>query len=155
MIKMMLTGYMAQMLNNDEALKKALIPNFPVGCRRITPAVGYLRALVKNNVKVITEKIEEVCGTGIKLESGEIIEVDAIICATGFNVSFVPRFPMIGEFGNLQDIWRENLPTAYMSCMVPGMPNYFSTFLNPHSFDARIIALVPNKQQRSSVPMHQ
>jgi len=131
MAKMMLTGYMGQMLNNDETLKKALIPDFAVGCRRITPGVGYLRALVQDNVEVVTDKIQEICPTGIRLENGELVELDAIVCATGFNVSFVPRFPMIGELGNLQDIWQENLPTAYMSCMVPGMPNYFSTYHPP------------------------
>ncbi|KAH7357122.1 flavin-binding monooxygenase-like protein [Rhexocercosporidium sp. MPI-PUGE-AT-0058] len=55
-------------------------------------------------------------------------EVDAIICATGFNTSFLPRFPIIGDGGlNLQDAWSEAMggPRAYMSMMAEGMPNYF------------------------------
>jgi len=124
--KQMLTGYMAHTLNGDAHLIKALIPDFPVGCRRLTPGVDYLKSLTAENVEVVADKIVEVCPEGIKLADGRLIDVDAIVCATGFDVSFVPRFPMIGEYGNLQDIWREKLPSAYMSCMVPGMPNYFS-----------------------------
>lgn len=128
MARMMLTGYMSRMLNNDPILTAALIPDFPVGCRRITPGVGYLQALVQDNVRVESNSIAEVCSEGIRLLDGELIELDAIVCATGFNVSFVPRFPMIGEHGNLQDLWRDRLPGAYMSCAVAGMPNYFSEF---------------------------
>jgi cation diffusion facilitator CzcD-associated flavoprotein CzcO len=117
---------MGAVLNQDERLMKMLIPDFPVGCRRITPGITYLKALTQPNVQVTNEGIQEVIPEGIKLENRELIELDAIVCATGFDVSFVPRFPMIGEFGNLQDIWKKELPAAYMSCMVPGMPNYFS-----------------------------
>jgi cation diffusion facilitator CzcD-associated flavoprotein CzcO len=117
---------MTHALNQDEALMKALIPDFPVGCRRMTPGVGYLAALTKPNVQTVTTGIEEICPDGIKLVTGELIAVDAIVCATGFNLSFVPRFPIIGADGNLQDIWKDSVPAAYMSCMVPGLPNYFS-----------------------------
>jgi len=124
--KQMLTGYMAHSLNGDAHLTKALIPDFPVGSRRLTPGAGYLKSLTAENVELVAEKITEVFPKGIKLADGRLVEVDAIVCATGFDVSFVPRFPLIGEYGNLQDIWRDKLPAAYMSCMVPGMPNYFS-----------------------------
>lgn len=119
---------MVEALNYDKHLLEALLPDFPVGCRRVTPGVGYLKALTQPNVDVITSGIEEIQPNGIKLTNGETIEVDAIVCATGFNCSFVPRFPIIGEKGNLQDLWRDNPGKAYMSCMVPGMPNYISKF---------------------------
>ena len=117
---------MKHTLKGDANIIKAVVPDFPVGCRRLTPGVGYLQSLTAANVEVVAEKITEVCPEGIKLADGKLIELDAIVCATGFDVSFVPRFPIIGQFGNLQDIWRERLPAAYMSCMVPGLPNYFS-----------------------------
>src|SRR4051794_2090059 len=113
-------------LNHNPDLIAALKPDFPVGSRRVTPGVGYLNALLQPNAKVITTGIEEISADGIKFTSGEFIEVDAIVCATGFNCSFVPRFPMIGEYGNLQHCWRNSPPEAYMSCMILGMPNYFS-----------------------------
>ena len=63
---------------------------------------------------------------GIELESRQVLKVDAIICATGFDLSFRPRFPIIGRDGNLQDIWASETPKAYMSCAGTGLPNYFS-----------------------------
>jgi cation diffusion facilitator CzcD-associated flavoprotein CzcO len=117
---------MTAMLRGDEKLCKALIPTFPLGCRRMTPAPGYLTALTKPNVDVVTRGIERLVPEGIELETGEVLEVDAIICATGFDLSFCPRFPLIGRKGNLQDIWTKETPKAYMSCAVAGVPNYFS-----------------------------
>jgi cation diffusion facilitator CzcD-associated flavoprotein CzcO len=127
------SSYMTTALRNDEGLMKILIPKFPVGCRRITPGVGYLPALHEENVQVVTDRIVEILPEGIKIRSGEVIDVDAIVCATGFDVSFQPRFPIIGRDGNLQDIWKKNLPKAYMSCAVPGMPNYFSKIAHSHN----------------------
>ncbi|XDG06882.1 hypothetical protein ABKA04_006497 [Annulohypoxylon sp. FPYF3050] len=123
--------YMTAMLGGDERLCKALIPQFPLGCRRITPAPGYLEALRSTNTEVITEGIAEVVPEGIRLESGEIIKLDAIICATGFDNSFAPRFPIVGRNGNVQDVFKNDTPKGYMSCALPGVPNYF-TFLGPN-----------------------
>jgi cation diffusion facilitator CzcD-associated flavoprotein CzcO len=121
-----LSIYMKTLLRGDERLCKALIPTFPVGCRRITPAPGYLASLTEENVRVVTDKILRVVPTGIEISTGEVIEVDSLVCATGFDLSFRPRFPLIGTKRNLQDLWTENLPRAYMSCTVPDFPNYFS-----------------------------
>jgi len=123
----MLSQYMTATLGGDERLAKALIPTFPVGCRRLTPAIGYLESLTQKNVRVVTDEIVKIVPSGLQLNTGEIVEVDAVVCATGFDVSFCPRFPIVGKNGqNLQTLWKENLPRAYMSSSVPGFPNYFS-----------------------------
>lgn len=127
-----LRNYMTEALGGNERLCKALIPEFPVGCRRLTPGTGYLESLRASNVRVVTEGIARVVAQGIETTDGEIIELDAIVCATGFNVSFCPRFPIIGRQGNLQDLWAREIPQAYMSCAVPDMPNYFSKISYPH-----------------------
>ncbi|KAI0593841.1 hypothetical protein F4775DRAFT_586522 [Biscogniauxia sp. FL1348] len=124
--------FMTASLGGDEKLCKALIPTFPLGCRRLTPAPGYLQALRAPNTEVITEDIASILPEGIRLSSGKIINLDAIICATGFDNSFVPRFPIVGRNGNVQDIMKAKTPTGYMSCALPGVPNYF-TFLGPNA----------------------
>lgn len=123
--------YMTALLGGDKELCAKLIPTYPLGCRRITPAPGYLQSLVQPNVSVITEGMKRIVTEGIELDSGEVLKVDAIICATGFNLSFCPRFPLVGRKGNLQESWRQEVPKAYMSCAVAGLPNYF-TFLGPN-----------------------
>jgi cation diffusion facilitator CzcD-associated flavoprotein CzcO len=120
-------------LKGNEHLIKALVPDFAVGCRRLTPAVGYLECLSAENVRVVTDSIIEVGEHSVKTSTGENIEVDVLVCATGFDVSFCPRFPIIGREGNLQDLWKDNLSKAYMSSSVPGFPNYFSKLRYPSS----------------------
>ena len=123
------TSMLTLLGSKADELSKQLIPDFPVGCRRITPGVGYLESFSKPNVRVITNAvIESVDSTGIKMASGERLDVDAIICATGFDVSFSPRFPITGRDGiQLKDIWTApRFPQAYLSLAVPSFPNYFS-----------------------------
>lgn len=117
---------MTAMLGGDEELCRKLIPDQPLGFRRMTPSASYLLAMRKPNVEVTTTGIRQFVPEGIELESGEILQVDAIVCATGFETSFQPRFELVGRNGNLRDTWRKTVPKAYMSCAVPDLPNYFS-----------------------------
>ncbi|EHL01173.1 putative sterigmatocystin biosynthesis monooxygenase stcW [Glarea lozoyensis 74030] len=113
--KQALTQYMKATLKGDEKLIKALVPDFAVGCRRLTPAIGYLESLSAENVRVVTDTITEVGEHTIKTSTREEIEIDVLICATGFD-----------------DLWKDALPRAYMSSSVPGFPNYFM-FLGPNA----------------------
>lgn len=108
-----------------------IIPDFAIGCRRITPGVGYLESFSKPNVRVLVRKdaiIERVDSKGLVMANGEHIELDVLVCATGFDVSFSPRFPITGRKGiNLAELWNEpNVPRAYLSLAIPEFPNYFS-----------------------------
>lgn len=59
--------------------------------------------------------------------------VDTVICATGFNMSFSPRFPIVGRNGvDLQKKWLNATPECYLSVTVADMPNYF-LYLGPGS----------------------
>jgi cation diffusion facilitator CzcD-associated flavoprotein CzcO len=56
---------------------------------------------------------------------GEERTYDVIICATGFDTSYAPRFPVLGEGGqSLADRWKK-FPVSYMSMAVDGFPNLF------------------------------
>ncbi|KAK6380930.1 hypothetical protein LTS17_005131 [Exophiala oligosperma] len=103
----------------------ALTPKFVPGCRRLTPGPGYLEALTQDNVDFITTPIEKVTENGILTSDGKEYQVDAIACATGFDTSFMPRFPIVGRDGvSVADAWSHHA-SAYMSHSVPGFPNYF------------------------------
>ncbi|OAA59737.1 Flavin monooxygenase-like protein [Niveomyces insectorum RCEF 264] len=123
---------MTSKLGNDSPLVKALVPSFAVGCRRPTPGNGYLEALLQDNVRVVTDTIAEVVPEGIKLSTGEVVAVDIFICATGFDISFRPRYPVHGLNGiALSEQWKDR-PKAYLSLAVPNFPNHFM-FLGPSS----------------------
>jgi hypothetical protein len=111
-----------------------MIPkNFNPGCRRPTPAPGYLEALVADNTTVFHDPISRIDATGFVDHEGNHHDVDVIICATGFDTSWVPPFPFIGKSGvALKDLWNpKDGATGYISIGVPDFPNYF-TFCGPY-----------------------
>lgn len=105
-------------------LHEKLIPEWKLGCRRLTFGEGYLEALQKPNVTVEMNQIQEINDKGI-ITTASTEEFDIIICATGFNVSFAPFWELVGKDGiRLADQWRDS-PEAYLGVCAPNMPNYF------------------------------
>jgi cation diffusion facilitator CzcD-associated flavoprotein CzcO len=115
----------------DPFLEEKLIPNWAVGCRRLTPGVNYLESLGKDNVRVVYGEIDKITANGPVCDDGNEYPVDVLICATGFDTSFKPRFPLTGPAGTtLADEWKDEAK-AYMGLAAPGFPNYL-TFLGPN-----------------------
>ncbi|KAF5710203.1 sterigmatocystin biosynthesis monooxygenase stcW [Fusarium mundagurra] len=116
-----------------EELLQAMLPDFAVGCRRTTPGNGYLEALCHPKCEVIWGKVDAFTADGLTTSDGTVTSgIDAIICATGFDLSCAPRFPIIGRNGvNLREQWLKN-PHAYLSVTATDMPNYF-TMMGPNS----------------------
>ncbi|KAK8109514.1 hypothetical protein PG999_007651 [Apiospora kogelbergensis] len=155
-----ITEYMRQAMNEKLAVGYAdnpdlvnVIPDFPFGCRRLTPGVGYLESLTKPNVTVargggVSRMTPEGCVTA----DGKEWPLDVLVCATGFDTSFRPRFPLIGRGGrSMAEEWSEETPKmkratgdgtentesngggprTYLSVAAHGYPNYFM-FLGPN-----------------------
>lgn len=79
-----------------------------------------------DNVSVRTDAIDEVSAKGITMSDGTFIAVDAIICATGFDTSYRPSFPLLGKDSeDLRLKWATE-PRSYLSIAAAGYPNYFS-----------------------------
>ncbi|KAF2500039.1 FAD/NAD(P)-binding domain-containing protein [Lophium mytilinum] len=113
-------------LNNKE-LEKLLIPEWSVGCRRLTPGTNYLESLSDPNVKVVYGEIEKITEKGPIVDDGNEYPVDVLICATGFDTTFKPRFPLIGPKGKaLAEVWKDE-PQGYLGIAVNDYPNYFMT----------------------------
>ncbi|KAF2494592.1 FAD/NAD(P)-binding domain-containing protein [Lophium mytilinum] len=123
---------MAEKLAPKPEIIDKLVPDFAVGCRRATPGNGYLEALCSDKVEIVWGEIGSFEETGLTSKSGVSYAVDTIICATGFNMSFSPRFPTIGQNGvDLQKKWDVS-PECYLSVTAADMPNYF-IYLGPGS----------------------
>lgn len=109
----------------DPSIAETMIPDFKPGCRRLTPGDGYLEAFSSPKVRMCRNPIERITETGIQNKDGEHEEFDLIVCATGFNTSYLPQYKFIGRNGvSLQERWK-NDPEAFFSVHVEGMPNYF------------------------------
>ncbi|ETI20877.1 hypothetical protein G647_07220 [Cladophialophora carrionii CBS 160.54] len=106
-------------------LLEAIIPkNFGVGCRRPTPGNGFLESLNQDNVRVFTSPMKEINAEGFVDNEGQQHDVDVIICATGFNTSWIPRFPVEANGHSIAKMWAKEA-TSYLSLGVSHMPNYF------------------------------
>lgn len=126
-IRAYLTEAMKEKLKSS-GLEDKLIPQYGVGCRRPTPGVGYLEALTSDNTKIVLGDIKRVTQYGIMDEEGIEQQVDVLVCATGFDTTFKPRFPLLGLQGkSLASEWAESTK-AYMATTIPDFPNYFMFF---------------------------
>lgn len=116
---------------NNKFLEEKLIPDWPLGCRRLTPGVNYLETLTKENVQVVYGEIQEVTENGCLCDDGNEYPVDVLICATGFDTSFKPRFPVVGPSGtSLADKWAKEA-RSYFGLAAADIPNYL-IFLGPN-----------------------
>ncbi|KAJ7665459.1 FAD/NAD-binding domain-containing protein [Mycena polygramma] len=123
---------MLQRLESKPMIAQHIIPDFAVGCRRLTPGPGYLEALCKDNVEFIPTEIKQILPTGIETVDGKVNELDVIVCATGFDTSYQPGFPIIGRGGvKLSEKYTPH-PKLYLSVAVDGFPNWFQS-LGPNS----------------------
>ncbi|CAN9091603.1 unnamed protein product [Alternaria alternata] len=114
----------------DERLLEGLTPKFEVGCRRITPGDPYMKAIQEPNVDVHFTAVNEITEKGVIGADGIEREVDTIVCATGFDVTYRPRFPIIGKNGvDLYEKWK-NEPEGYLGLACPDMPNWLM-FIGP------------------------
>lgn len=123
---------MAEKLNHDPELCAKLIPEWGLGCRRITPGEGYLESFKKPNVTVVTNGATQITEGSVISADGREFKVDVIACATGFDVSLKPHWRMIGRNGvDLGKEWDVD-PESYLSVAARDMPNYFM-FLGPNA----------------------
>ena len=114
---------MKSSLKKDPELEMRVMPKIKAGCLRITPGDGCLEALQQPNCVDCWDSIERVTEKGIQTARGTE-EFDLVVCATGFDSSWLPQWKLVGRKGTkLEDLWAEN-PQAFYTSMVSQMPNY-------------------------------
>ena len=110
----------------DPALRSALTPDYPLGCKRIIYSNDYYPALCQPHVSLVTEGIERITPRGIRTIDGEEHPVDVLVCATGFDtlrpLSSVSVTGLQGR--TLREAWAQGAE-AYHGVTVAGFPNLF------------------------------
>ncbi len=112
-----------QIENND--LRRKLMPNYEIGCKRVLISDEYYPTLTQANVHLETSPISEFTEYGIRNQKGEEIEVDAIIYGTGFKTTTFSHIYKIKGLDqeNLFEKWNENGAEAFKGINVHGYPN--------------------------------
>ncbi|KAI8876652.1 FAD/NAD(P)-binding domain-containing protein [Backusella circina FSU 941] len=110
-----------------EDLIPKLMPSFNVGCKRIGFSDDYVPALCSSNVSVTNSPIKSIEGNVITTEDGERTNLDALILATGFDVTgFLGNLKVYGKNNlNLNDLWDKELAKTYKTVTIHGFPNFF------------------------------
>ncbi len=110
----------------DPELRRKLTPAFQFGCKRILVSDDYWASFERGNVELVTEPIAEVRHAGIETRDGRLHELDAIVLATGFEVSLAQApFAISGRGGrSLDEVWKQGA-VAYKGMSVSGFPNWF------------------------------
>jgi cation diffusion facilitator CzcD-associated flavoprotein CzcO len=68
-----------------------------------------------------------------QIANGKEHPLDVLICATGFDTLYKPRFPLIGTGGaNLADKWADKAK-YHLGLAVTGFPSYFMVILTVQS----------------------
>lgn len=121
----MLRALMKEKLSKKPEIYEALVPSFAAGCRRLIPGPGYLDGLVADNVSFYSNEMASISSKGIELKDGKHLDLDVIICATGFNSSGIPAYEVKGINGSTLQQRFLPYPETYLSLAVDGFPNYF------------------------------
>ncbi|MGZ8812774.1 MAG: flavin-containing monooxygenase [Mycobacterium sp.] len=113
----------------DEAMRDALTPRYPFRCKRVLLGEQYYVALQRRHVELVTDPIERVTATAVVTAGGRVVDVDALVLATGFETSsYLSSLDIVGVGGqSLHDRWGLD-PQAYLGVAVSGFPNFFMLY---------------------------
>ena len=110
----------------DPALRKAMLPNYAIGCKRILISNDWYPTICRDNVDLVTNGIDEIRPDSIVTVDGTERKIDAIVWGTGFYATENPiAEKIVGMDGvKLSDAWA-NGEYAYKGTTVSGYPNLF------------------------------
>ncbi|CAL4858953.1 NAD(P)/FAD-dependent oxidoreductase [Microbacterium sp. MM2322] len=118
----------------DRAMRRALTPSYPFGCKRVVLSDAFYPAVAGGAVTLESSALAAVEGRRLIGASGVAHDgIDRIVLATGFETTHQPYARLVrGEDGRtLAEHWARGM-RAVASTMVAGFPNLF-VLNGPHS----------------------
>ncbi len=114
----------------DPELRKVLVPDYPIGAKRILFSDDIYDAYDRDNVRVVTAPIRRIVANGIETADGAVHDAEVLIYATGFKTtSFLTPMRVQGRGGRvLNDIWDKTGAEAYLGITHAGFPNFFMMY---------------------------
>ncbi|WP_418062960.1 flavin-containing monooxygenase [Pimelobacter simplex] len=110
----------------DPALRARLVPDYPLGCKRLLFSNDWYPALTRPHVDVVGDAITAVEPGGVRTVDGRLHELDVLVLGTGFAATgFLVPMEVAGRDGvRLADAW-EGGARAHLGLSVPGFPSFF------------------------------
>ena len=124
--KRFLINQVRKQLGKDYDVEKHFTPNYNPWDQRLclVPDDDLFEAIKTGGAKVVTEHIKRFTETGIELQSGEHLQADIVVSATGLELEVMggATFNVDGETVDFSKL------TTYKGLMVSDVPNMVSTF---------------------------
>ncbi len=110
----------------DSDLRERLLPDYPLGCKRVLISNDWLATLARDDVEVVTDPIRELTHDGVIAADGTEHPADVVIFGTGFATNdFLAPMKIAGVGGrDLNEAWRDGAE-AHLGLSVTGFPNMF------------------------------
>jgi len=113
----------------DPWTAEALIPTYPLGCKRIIVSDSYLQTFNLPHVTLVAEEggVKEVNQAGVKLANGSEHALDVLVLATGFEAftGAFRTFAVLGLHGvELMEAWCHDVRCLYGVHPGPEFPNF-------------------------------
>jgi cation diffusion facilitator CzcD-associated flavoprotein CzcO len=109
----------------DPELRKKLIPDFTIGCKRLLQTNDFYPSLNNPNVEVITNVISSITQDSLITKDGKEYKVDIIVFGTGFSPGDVTGLNITTKSNlGIMDVWN-GVPKAYKGIVTPDCPNAF------------------------------
>ncbi|WP_327358060.1 flavin-containing monooxygenase [Streptomyces sp. NBC_01304] len=130
-------AYVRQVVNDPETARQ-LAPWYGPMAKRPTFSSTYLQAFNRDNVQLITERIERFTEKGLLTADGTDHQLDMIVLATGYEMFSDPESyrpgTITGRNGfDLSTFYNEHRLQAYESTALPGLPNRWM-LIGPYSW---------------------
>lgn len=121
--------YIDKVFHDRPDLGKLVMPNYPIGGKRIVRDSNFYPALLRDNVELVPHAVTKVTKTGIVDDTGTQREVDIIVMCTGFQpANFLATFEVVGRGGvTIHQAWN-GTPEAYLGLTVAGFPNFYMMY---------------------------
>jgi cation diffusion facilitator CzcD-associated flavoprotein CzcO len=121
--------YIEQKIRDPEKRRK-LVPDYPIGAKRILFSDDIYDALDRDNVELITDGIARITPGGVATKDGREHAADVLIYATGFETtSFLTPWTVAGRGGEvLNERWEREGAEAYLGITHSGYPNFFMMY---------------------------
>ncbi len=111
---------------SEHLSEAAVVPQYPVGCKRILISNDWYPALMRPDVRVVDTPIDHVEADAVVTADGRRHGIDVLIFGTGFAAAdFLGHIPITGIAGRrLAADWKDGA-RAYLGTVVPGFPNCY------------------------------
>ncbi len=110
----------------DRLPATAVVPDYPIGCKRILISNDWYPTLLRPDVAVVDDPVVRIEADAVVTADGTRHEADVLIFGTGFETTdFLSHLPVVGTSGvRLADAWAEGAH-AYLGVAVAGFPNCY------------------------------